>query len=241
MQVIKNFFYSLLIFSCNSLAFSEDKIVKLTSLEWPPYAGKDLPQQGTAVATARRAFAAMGYQLEVTFFPWSRAINQARNLDSQFVGYFPEYYSKQTARQFNYSHSIGSSLLGFAQRKGMKITWNTLSDLSSYQIGIVQDYINTEEFDLLVKEKKLQTSLTISDTNNLKKLISGRVDLAIIDNNVMDYLLSTNKSLKSKAHLAEFNSKVLEDKQLFICFKVNDEGTNFQEIFNQGLKLIKND
>jgi polar amino acid transport system substrate-binding protein len=214
-------------------------VVHLTSLEWPPYAGENLPQQGSSIAAARAAFAAVGYELKVTFFPWSRAVALVKSSDSKFMGYFPEYYSKSTADNFFYSDEIGSGPLGFAERKSKSIPWVDLTDLSPYRIGIVQDYINTEAFDLMVEEKTLTTSSTISDINNLKKLMSGRLDLAVIDKNVMDYLFATDPSLIEKSHLAQFNNTLLEEKELYICFKKSPQGEKIKNLLNKGLKELK--
>lgn len=232
-------FCIILFLSCSVNA--DSKVIRLTSLEWPPYAGRDLPQQGTSIAIAREAFAEMGYQLEVTFFPWSRAVALAKSKSSQFSGYFPEYYSTDIAEQFIYSKEIGSGPLGFAERTANSIPWATLTDLAPYDIGVVQDYINTKDFDALAKSKALTTSVTINDTNNLKKLVSGRIDLAVIDKNVMQYLFTTDPSLKTKSHLAQFNNKLLEDKKLYICFKKTTQGKHFNQILELGLEQINTD
>lgn len=222
----------------SGLSNANEKTVHLTSLEWPPYAGQSLPKQGSSIAVARAAFEAMGYDLQVTFFPWSRAVALAKQQDSQFIGYFPEYSSNQTRRHFICSDQIGISPLGFAERKDKSISWTTLTDLKPYRLGIVQDYINTAKFDEMVDNQSLITSSTINDIANLKKLMSKRIDLAVIDKNVMEYLFETNPSLSIKSHLAQFNRSILEDKQLFVCFKKNIEGQKLSAIFNHGLEKV---
>jgi polar amino acid transport system substrate-binding protein len=233
--------YAFCILFLSSLVNAENKVIRLTSLEWPPYSGKDLPQQGSSVAIARKAFAAMGYTLEVTFFPWSRAVALAKDKNSQFAGYFPEYYAQDTAEQFIYSKEIGSGPLGFAERIDNSISWSTLTDLAPYDIGIVQDYINTKDFDVLARSNALTTSITINDTNNLKKLVSSRIDLAVVDKNVMEYLFTTDPSLMRKAHLAQFNKQLLEEKKLYICFKKTERGQQYSELLSQGLQQISVD
>jgi polar amino acid transport system substrate-binding protein len=223
--------------TCNA----SDKIVYLTSLEWPPYAGKDLPEQGSSIALVREAYAAMGYRLEVTFFPWSRAMVLASDPTSQYSGYFPEYYSAEIGKNFIYSEAIGISLLGFAERKSHEVLWTNISDLRQYRIGVVQDYINTDEFDSMVLNRELMVSTTLNDTNNLKKLMSGRLDLAVIDKNVMEYLFKTDVSLREKSQLAQFNGKLLEQKKLYVCFNNSVQGRELNDILKQGLKKTSPD
>jgi polar amino acid transport system substrate-binding protein len=215
-----------------------EKIVHLTSLDWPPYASKSLPQQGASVAVASAAFKAMGYKLVVEFLPWSRAVNEAKNPSSQYMGYFPEYYSNDVAKEFTYSQPMGSGPLGFVEQSGQAITWNTLSDLKGKRIGVVQDYVNTEEFDGLVASGKLRVSAVVSDSKNLRKIINNRLDVAVIDRNVMGYLFKHDKSLKGEDGKAHFQDKLLEDKKLYICFKKNKMGQQMADIYNQGLKKI---
>jgi polar amino acid transport system substrate-binding protein len=227
---------SLIFFSC--ISYSADKVVNLTSLDWPPYSSKSLKQQGASVAVAKAAFKEMGYELKVSFYPWSRAVALAKSDKNDYSGYFPEYYSDDTAKEFIYSEPMGSGPLGFAERKSNIIQWQQLSDLKENRIGVVQDYINTTEFDKMVASKSLKISTTTSDTKNLLKLVNNRLDLAVIDKNVMNYLFKTDESLAKKSSEAQFNMKILEDKKLFICFKKSKEGEKLATIYNEGLKKI---
>lgn len=237
-MTIKNILLATSLILFTSMSYSANKVIQLTSLEWPPYSSKSLPEQGASVAVAKAAFKAMGYELKVKFFPWSRAVALAKDSNSQYAGYFPEYYSQEIEKDFIYSESMGSGPLGFAERKDHSISWSALSDLKPYRIGVVQDYVNTAEFDAMVANKSLKSSTTISDTNNLMKLVNSRLDLAVVDKNVMNYLFKTDKMLAKKANLAQFNATLLEDKQLFICFKKGNQGENLAKIYNEGLKKI---
>jgi polar amino acid transport system substrate-binding protein len=237
-MIMKKILLAMSLILSTSLSFAEDKIIHITSLDWPPYASESLDQQGASVAVAKAAFEAMGYELKVDFYPWSRAIALAKDSSSRYSGYFPEYFSDDTAKDFIYSDAMGSGPLGFAERKDKSISWSTLADLKPYRIGIVQDYINTTEFDAMIADKSLKSSMTTSDDKNLQKLMGGRVDLAVVDKNVMNYLFKTNPNLAKKTGEAQFNSTLLEDKKLFICFKKGPQGEKIAKIYNEGLKKI---
>jgi polar amino acid transport system substrate-binding protein len=114
---------------------------------------------------------------------------------------------------------VGSGPLGFAERKDESINWSTLADLKPYRIAIVQDYINARELDAMIADKSHKSPMTTSDDKNLQKLMSGRVDLALVDRNMMNYLSKKNPNFAEKASKAQFNSTLLEDKKLFTCFK----------------------
>lgn len=222
----------------SSTALAEDKTVYLTSLDWPPYSGKDLPGGGASIQVARAAFEAMGYKLVVDFYPWSRAVNLAKDTNSKYAGYVPEYYSDSVAKEFHYSDVMGNGPLGFAEQTAKPITWNSHDDLSKYSIGVVQDYVNEAEFDKRVADGRIKVQAVTSDATNLVKLANGRIDMAVVDKNVMDYLIKTEPRLKGKGDKIQFNSKMLEDKKLYVCFKKNALGEKLLKVFNEGLKKI---
>ncbi len=217
-------------------AAPDARVVVLSSLEWPPYTSEALPEQGTLATVARQAFKAMGYTLVIEFYPWSRAVHLARH-SPRFHGYFPEYHSATTAAEFIYSKPLGEGPLGFAERTDSNTTWRTLQDLSGVSIGVVQDYINTDEFDRLAAAGVLRTDIATTDERNLLKLAIGHIDLAVIDRNVFDYLISTPALAQVRARL-KMNPSLLEHKGLFICFKKGKKGAELARIFNQGLQIV---
>lgn len=219
-------------------AWSDDKTVYLTSLDWPPYSGKDLPGKGPSIEVAKAAFAAMGYTLVVDFYPWSRAVSLATDKGSKYSGYFPEYYSDEVAQTFTYSDVMGNGPLGFAQRKDKPIKWTTLDDLKDVSVGVVQDYVNTAEFDARTADGRITAQTVTSDSTNLVKLARGRIDLAVVDTNVLDYILRTDSKLADYKDNLEFNATMLEDKKLFVCFKKDEKNAALTKIFNEGLKKI---
>ncbi|MBB5019274.1 polar amino acid transport system substrate-binding protein [Chitinivorax tropicus] len=231
---------ALLYMAAFSSGWADDKTITLTSLEWPPYTGQALQNQGASAAVAKAAFEAMGYKLKIEFYPWSRAVGLVKTSKTH-MGYFPEYHSTDNAKTFHYSDPIGKGPLGFAERADAPISWSRLSDLASKKIGVVQDYVNTDEFDGMVAAKQLKVDVATDDSKNLLKLGGGRIDLAVVDQNVMNYLLSNDKDLKSLKGKLKFNGKLLEDKNLFICFKKGPEGEKLAKLFNDGLKKINVD
>ena len=223
-------------------AIGEDKskpvkqVVRLASLSWPPYADSALAEQGASVAVAKAAFAAEGIELIVSFYPWTRAVHLAEIETDTYAGYFPEYYSPQQARQFIYSDPIGSGPLGLVETLDKPILWQALADLKPYTIGVVKDYINTEEFDEMVANNEIATSQALSDRSNVLKVAYQRVPVAIIDRNVLYYLMKTDDDVKEISSLVQFNQKLLARKKFYVCF--NKQNKELVAIFNRGLMKV---
>lgn len=210
--------------------------VYLTSLTWPPYSGKTLNEQGASVAVAKAAFKAMGHELVVEFFPWSRAVKLASEPESKYVGYFPEYYYESD--EFSFSKPMGTGPLGLVENKQNPIVWSTTQDLTRYRLGVVQDYVNTDELDTLIASGDVKAQAVKSDDINVRKVAGGRIDAAVIDVNVLNYLLANTEDLRKMQDQVQMNSKLLTNKELFIAFKKSTTGEHWLTVYNQGLEKI---
>lgn len=209
----------------------------LASLEWPPYTGQSLRGLGASSEVVRQAFLKSGVSLEIHFFPWARAVAMART-SGEFAGYFPEYRAARIEDSFIFSDSIGESPLGFAEPAGAPVRWSNLHDLKGLTIGAVQGYVNTEEFDRMAEAGELRVEMAPDDLTNLRKLLGGRIQLAVIDENVFRHLLATEPDLKAGQKKLQFNGKILEVKELFVCFRRDSDGERLAKLFNEGLAGI---
>lgn len=207
----------------------------LASLDWPPYTGEKLAGQGISSQVVKAVFDKAGASVNFKFLPWQRAVDTARS-DAAFVGYFPEYADPSSPCLF--SEPIGSGPLGFAEQTAKPITWSTLTELKNVKIGVVAGYVNTADFDKMVAAGELKADVATSDELNLLKLANGRFDLAVVDQNVMQYLLQTSPKLKPLAAKLQFNSKPLEDKTLHVCFTNSAAGKLALAQFNAALKQV---
>lgn len=75
--------------------------VQLVSLDWEPYVGERLPEQGYVPALIRAAYAQQGRSVSIRFYPWARALELARS--GQVDGLAPEYYNPSRNAEFEYS------------------------------------------------------------------------------------------------------------------------------------------
>ncbi|WP_281556233.1 transporter substrate-binding domain-containing protein [Thalassomonas sp. RHCl1] len=210
--------------------------IYLASLSWPPYAGEQLKQQGASVAVARAAFKVMGHELVVDFYPWSRAVKLASYANSKYAGYFPEY--RYTTKLFEFSEAMGQGPLGLMEKSRAPLNWSTVEDLKQYQLGVVQDYVNTTEVDLLIAKGVLAVQPAVSDELNFKKVNAGRVDGAIIDVNVFHYLLRQQEQSKTLEQRLQMNKKLLAHRKLYVAFNKHGRSLRWLSIYNQGLAKI---
>lgn len=207
--------------------------LRLSSLEWAPYVSSKLASQGVTAAIVQTAAEAAGLQLDIAYFPWSRAVQQGLNAP-QFAGYFPAFYLKERERSCYFSKPLGNSIIGFVHVK--PFDWTVLSDLKPYRIGIVHEYANGEEFDRWVKQGWLNVDSAPSDLSNLRKLQAGRVDVIVIDQYVFKQLLQTARP-ESPANepTLQFHARALTNFSMHICFQKNARGYALRQRFDAAL------
>lgn len=217
--------------ACSAQAQAPPKLMRLSTLEWPPYTGALLPQGGLSTRVTSVVAKAAGYRLVTASFEWSTTVEKGEK-DPNFDGYFPEYYTQVREQACHLSQPIGTSVLGLASLRSAPIQWNGLGELSGYRLGVVDGYSNGEEFDQRVKEKRQPVELAPSDALNVNKLRNGRIKGIVIDKNVLDYTLS----LLGGADRIGFSTRPIAELDLHVCFRRTPAGLAMRDAFDAALK-----
>ena len=147
---------------------------RMSTLEWAPYTGADLPGQGFVSATIRDALASGGHSVDIRFFPWSRAVYLVDS-DPAYMAFYPAYYSRERAARYLFSEPVGRSTMVFLERVEQPVRWSGYDDLQGLRIGVVRGFVNTEELDSRIANKTLNAEEAPDDRSNVLKLAAGRV------------------------------------------------------------------
>lgn len=218
-----------------SASAQENTVLTLATLEWPPYVGEQLPGKGFTTAIVTEAFKRAGYEVKISFMPWARVIQEVQA--GKYDAAYPEYYSEERLQNFWLSEAFATGPLGFYKRKADPISYTTLKDLQPYRIGVVLGYVNTPEFDAA---EYLQKEAVNSDEQNLRKLLLGRIDLAVIDQFVAEYLIKT--LIPEGADTLEFMNPPLKEQPLHVIFARQVAGSEEKlQAFNAALKTMRED
>jgi polar amino acid transport system substrate-binding protein len=224
--------FFLALFTAVSPGAAEGESVQLAALNWPPYIGENLTENGFGAEIIKTAFNRVGYGVTFSFLPWIRALKDA-NIGKYDAVCFA-YYSEQRAKTYALSLPFVESALVFCKRREADIAYHTLQDLKPYRIGIVRGYVNTSEFD---QAHYLQKEQANSELLNLKKLLNKRIDLTLIDKFVAQYLIHSVFARQATAF--QFISPPLKIHPMYLMFSKNTK--NYQtklNAFNHGLQQI---
>ncbi len=217
-----------------SFAQAGEKVV-LATLDWEPYIGRGLKDQGYVAVVVREAFKRSGIDVEIQFHQWSRVIGLAKK--GRVDGYFPEYYADSIKTYARFSDPIPAGPLGFFKRTDTNIDFTSLEALKGYRIGIVKGYINSREFDMA---DYLDKHPVKDDLSNLKLLLAGRVDLVVADKYVGHHLVGLH--MPDQIATIKFLPRILEQKDIFVCISTLIPKTDyFLNAFNSGFRQMKGD
>ncbi|WP_372627632.1 substrate-binding periplasmic protein [Arsukibacterium sp.] len=210
--------------------------VYLASLEWPPYTGQQLANGGKTAELVRHIFQQMGYEVVIDFLPWSRAVKFSKGPDPKYLAYFPEYPLEHD--DLKLSGCIGYSHVGLAEHSSAPLQIASAADLKNYRLGVVQDYINTTSIDHMINDKLLKVEISLNDKQNLLRLAHLRLDAAVIDYDVMQYLIATESELKPFKQVLQFNHSEYEMKTLHMAVNIHHPEAMLLTEFNQKLNAL---
>ncbi len=227
----------LLVMALLMVAGSAVAKTKLTlgTVDWEPYYGENLKNGGVTAAIAMAAFKKVGYDIEIQFMDWNRAVGLTKS--GKLDGLFGCYFTEERSKAMSMSDSIGKTEVVLFSKKGANISYTNMESLKPYKIGGIRGNAYTNEFDSAdYLKKEFVDKIEI----NFKKLLKGRLDLVIGSRLVLQDVF--NKNFAQDLDKIEVLSPVLQSNSLHIGFSRELDG--FEKItadFNNGLKMIKED
>ncbi|KZY31157.1 MULTISPECIES: ABC transporter substrate-binding protein [unclassified Oleiphilus] len=168
-----------------TLAYSSEKQVSLSYVDYPPYYGKTLENGGPISEIISAAFKLKNYKVTKEQLPWSRALEWTK--EGKFDGIYTAWYRKDREKDFAYSAELPANKVVLFKRKDAQINYQSYSDLKPYTIGVVRGYANPPGFD----EAGLTLAPVTTDKQNLLKLSASRIDLVLVDKALGNYIIKT--------------------------------------------------
>ncbi|MGE4291555.1 MAG: hypothetical protein AB7E32_05020 [Desulfovibrio sp.] len=209
------------------------EVWRLASLEWPPYAGRNLAGQGSAVSTLRALLEKQGIGLEVEFFPWARAKEFATT--SAFDGYYPAW-PEEVEDGFVASDPVASSQLAVMTFTDSGVLWKDLETLFAEQsVGLVRTYVYPQPVPVLAEQWRRNVLLLPDEESLIKKLSRRHMTVAITDPQVMLYLAGI-LGIDNVRPLVE-----LERKPLVVAFRASQENLRRGKLLNELLNRAKSE
>ncbi len=209
------------------------KEIVLVACEYSPYYSEHLENYGGISEIIVEAYKRVGYTVKIQFLPFARALNETQ--EGQVDGIIGVWYRPEREQWFVFSQPIPPpNQIGFYKRKQDKITFTKFEDLKPYVIGTIIGFVNPPEFE---KATYLKREEVVTDAQNLQKLFYKRIDLALIDKGLADYIIRTQFPEYREA-LEWLEPAVKEEPNFLGISKKTPDYLIKLEAFNRGLAVI---
>ncbi|WP_026317788.1 substrate-binding periplasmic protein [Algicola sagamiensis] len=216
------------------LAFAQ-KIVGV-GVVWPPFFIQDKTNKGVAVEIVETALKQQGIEMEMKYLPWARAVDGVK--DGKFEALVGVWKTKEREKFLLFSEHYLENSIKFIKKKGDNFEYNGLESLKGKKVGIVRDYGYGDKF---LKSDLFSRPIASGIMKNVKKLISGRIDLTLGDEIVTRSLIANQEDTTIIDNI-EFTQNSLSINKLY--FGTGLKHPNHKQLidqFNAGFKAIKSD
>ncbi|XXY44319.1 transporter substrate-binding domain-containing protein [Sorangium sp. So ce269] len=224
---------------------NERPVITIASTDWLPFHGESLEGGGCFSVALRTALERVGYQADIKFYPWKRAVILAENGDVEVLG--SDYYGKKREEHFIYSDPLWETYSGFVKQKNRNFPYalhpedmdKTYRPLAPYRIGVVAEYTYEQGFE---NASYLQKTSVPNEGSLLRMLIEDRLDLVMIDKYTAEYYMKNEPQLIPHMNQVEFmQPPVSRNWNYYLVSKKGKRPWEIVKAINEGLRLIRAD
>ncbi len=152
---------------------------------WPPYTGKDLPEQGLAIDLVTTALKRAGYDPHISIDSLERILEGSKT--GVYDVFATPWYTMDRGQYLDFSQPYLESSIRFIKRKDSTFEYTGFDDLEGMTIGVIKDYAYDEDFNQSPAIEKIGESSLLG---NLQKLIEKEIDLTLDDERVLRYQIN---------------------------------------------------
>ena len=218
--------------------FAQSKQLKISIGEYPPFASQEAQQQGIVPQVIRAAFETQGHTVQFEFMPWGRSF--ASSLKGNYDAAAFWFCAPERQKDFYCSDPLHYEAIHFYFHKRKPLhDWQSLLELSNFNIGATTGYSYSEEFWQLAQRGVLNVDTVTTDLQNFKKLLKDRIDLFPMATIPAKHLLKEHFSAQEIEQI-DFHPKPLMIESSHLLFlKQSKESKQLLETFNLGLTAIR--
>jgi polar amino acid transport system substrate-binding protein len=234
---MKNRVYKFLIIitvACTMMApASAKQVIQLSTINWEPYSGQELPNGGFFTEIVTEAFAKAGYDVELIYLPWVRAMNEAKL--GNVHGVMDVYWKLDRDPYLAYPEPAWVVKEEFFVLDDTSIVYTgQLSDLKGLNIGVLLGSAQAEE----LTEAGIKTTGITHHSQSIKMLMAGRVDAVLMPHEVFFYHYEQLEPSFIKKPVMAL-TPAFKSYEMFVAFSKNKPGyKQLVSDFNHGLRLI---
>jgi polar amino acid transport system substrate-binding protein len=213
-------------------------VVRITTGEWSPYDGEDLPHYGCTPWLVSEAFAQEGIGAEFGFFQWSRSYQVAKN--GNWDGTV-EWADTPEHREFFYlsEENLTDQEWVFFHRADYAFEWENMDDLEGKIVGITNEYVYSDAFQEIMQKGTVNFETASSDEANFRKLLAGRIDVFPMERRVGYAILQKKFTTEERLQITHYPVQFNTFKPHLLLSKAVPENHERMNQFNRGWQKLK--
>jgi polar amino acid transport system substrate-binding protein len=210
------------------------KVLRLVSESWPPFAYEcDSKACGVDVELVAHVLATLGYQIQIQFVPWPRALARIQAGEADAILDISKGESNEREHSLLFpSEPLSISSHSLFYRKSEPFVYEGLTSLRGKRVAVVRGYNYSANF---MSAAFFSRDPGVGHEQNMKKLVRGRVDLALMDTAVGIHLIRT---LDVEDQIAKDPTLFISGK-LYLAFASRPEYANLVSGFERELIAFK--
>jgi polar amino acid transport system substrate-binding protein len=200
---------------------------------WPPFLDPNQAGKGIIAEIATAAYATQGYELDLKFVPWARAVAGVKNASFDLL--IGTWLTEERTNFLMFSQPYLNNSIKFIKKKGDSFNYTDLESLTGKSVGVVIEY---GYGDGLLNAKNFRRAEAKNFITNIRKLVAGRIDLTLEDEIVAKAIIAQEQpDLLDKI---EFSTADYSTNALYVASGLaNAKHEELIEAFNNGLAVIK--
>jgi polar amino acid transport system substrate-binding protein len=235
-RIIKQSLLAAITLILSVIAHSENKIITVSTGEWPPFISENLKYHGVAARIISESFALQGIQVRYGWFPWKRSYDNVSNGSWDASAIWA--VTSQRRKDVLFSDPIIENKTVLFFRKSSLIAWESYDDLTGLVIGATDGYFNGDEFAQAEKKGLITVERTNTESSNFKKLAANRLDAVIAEIDAGYEIMRRTLTVEqidsivvSPKNMASFSNHLIISKKI-------EDAEALISAFNIGLKKL---
>lgn len=210
--------------------------LRLTTVNWQPFYADNLPEKGFFSAIVREAFKRAGYEIQIEFQPWKRALESTKK--GSYDGLLGVYFTEERTDFLAYSEPVLDIKDVFVAMDKKHLDYQELEELRSLSVAAVRGSLYADELNKL-GFKVIESN---DDLQAFRMLGRGRVDLVLSGEKHYLHLMDTEAELKQYKDSFVILTKPYATNPLFVPIRRSKENSHIIiQAFNEALSDMKQD
>lgn len=222
---------------CCHPSYAAPQSIALANGEWPPLLGENLPDFGYGSLIVSRAFSLKQVRVTYHFYPWKRALEEARA--GRVAGTLLWSRNADRQKDFLISQPVYRSKTVLFFNRNRPIDWQQLSDLKGKTVGITNGYSYGETWNTLISNRTLFADQANSDEQNFAKLLANRIDAFPCEEIIGMHIIRSQLGSEAIQKINISPKPVHEEPMYLLISRRHPDAEQLMRRFNAGLTQMK--